>query len=156
MKILDISVLQKSLNAIECYLPHSEIVNSNVSKVNVAWHLDHSLKVINAVITNMQKSDPVSYKNNFSFMGHIIFALKYIPRGKAKAPQHVMPSEIILIGDIKTQLAEAKQHNETINSLDHNAYFKHPIFGNVNKPRVVRFLDAHTNHHLKIVRSILK
>lgn len=156
MKTLNITVLQNELNQIEDYIQHSEAINTKVSKVTVAWHLDHSLKVFNAVLTNMQKSDPSTYKDNFSFVGRVIFALKYIPRGKAKAPKHVMASEKIIIEDIKSQLAESRQHIETINSLDTNAYFKHPMFGNVNKPRVVRFLDAHTNHHLKIVKSILK
>ena len=156
MKTDNITVLQNALNQIGDYIPQSEVINTNVSKVNVAWHLDHSLKVINAVVTNMQASDPASYENNFSFMGRVIFALKYIPRGKAKAPKHVLPSETILIDHIKAQLVEARHHIIVIPSLDKNAYFKHPLFGNINTSRVIRFLDAHTNHHLKIVKSILK
>jgi hypothetical protein len=156
MKTDNITVLQNALNQIGDYIPQSEVINTNVSKVNVAWHLDHSLKVINAVVTNMQASDPASYINNFSIMGRVIFALKYIPRGKAKAPKHVIPSETILINDIKAQLVEARHHITAIPSLDKNAYFKHPLFGNINTSRVIRFLDAHTNHHLKIVKSILK
>ena len=156
MKPLNITVLQNALNQIDDFIPHREAIDATVSKVNVAWHLDHSLKVFNAVVSNMQKSDPATYENNFSFMGRIIFALKYIPRGKAKAPKHVMPSETILIDDIKTQLAEARRHITILPSLDKNSYFKHPLFGNVNTSRVIRFLDAHTTHHLKIVKSILK
>lgn len=156
MKPLNISVLQNVLNQIEDNIKHSEAINANVSKVNVAWHLDHSLKVFNAVVTNMEKSDPSTYENNFSFMGRVIFALKYIPRGKAKAPKHVLPSESILIEDVIKQLAEARAHITIIPGLDKNAYFKHPLFGNVNTTRVIRFLDAHTTHHLKIVKSILK
>ena len=156
MKTLRIKVLENALQNIENYIPKSEVINTNVSKVNVAWHLDHSLKVINAVVKNMQNSDSETYKNNFTLMGRIVFALKYIPRGKGKAPKHVMPSETILIDDIKTQLEEAKKNINTIPDLDLNAYFKHPLFGNVNTSRVIRFLDAHTNHHLKIVKSILK
>ncbi|WP_299105789.1 DUF1569 domain-containing protein [uncultured Winogradskyella sp.] len=156
MKTLDIAVLQKALNDIESYLPNIEAMNSKVSKVNVSWHLDHSLKVINNVLISMKSSEPSTYVDNFSMMGRIVFALKYIPRGKAKAPKHVTPSETILIDDIKTQLAEARDHIEVIPNLNKNAYFKHPLFGNVNKSRVIRFLDAHTNHHLKIVKSILK
>ena len=156
MKTLRIKVLENALQNIENYIPKSEVINTNVSKVNVAWHLDHSLKVINAVVKNMQNSDSETYKNNFTLMGRIVFALKYIPSGKGKAPKHVMPSETILIDDIKTQLEEAKKNINTIPDLDLNAYFKHPLFGNVNTSRVIRFLDAHTNHHLKIVKSILK
>jgi hypothetical protein len=156
MKPLNISVLQNALNQIEDFIPHREAIHTNVSKVNVAWHLDHSLKVVNSVVANMQKSDPAAYKDDFSIMGRVIFALKYIPRGKAKAPKHVMPSETILIDDVKTQLAEARRHITILPSLDKNSYFKHPLFGNVNTSRAIRFLDAHTTHHLKIVKSILK
>ena len=104
----------------------------------------------------MQNSDSASYIDNFSFLGKLLLKLKFFPRGKAKAPKYVLPSETILIDDIKTQLAEARQNIKAIPSLDKNAYFKHPLFGNVNTSRVIRFLDAHTDHHLKIVKSILK
>jgi len=156
MKTLNIAVLENALNTIEGYIQHSERINTDVSKVNVAWQLDHSLKVINSVVKNMQNSDSELYLDNFSFLGKLLLKLKYFPRGKAKAPKYVMPSETILIDDIQTQLAEARQNIKTIPNLDKNAFFKHPLFGNVNTSRVIQFLDAHTNHHLKIVKSILK
>ena len=156
MKKLDITVLQNALNQIEGYIPQREILNTNVSKANVAWHLDHSLKVINAVVTTMQNSDPALYKDNFSFIGKLLLKFRFFPRGKAKAPKYVTPPEVILEADILLQLAEARAHIKKISSLDDNAYFKHPLFGNINKYRVVQFLDAHTNHHLKIVKSIVK
>lgn len=156
MKTLDITVLKNALNDIESYIPEGERINTKVSKANVSWHIDHSLKVINAVITNMQNSDPALYKDNFSFLGKLLLKFRFFPRGKAKAPKHVKPPEVILEADIILQLAEARAQIKRISSLDNNAYFKHPLFGNVNKSRVVQFLDAHTNHHLKIVKSILK
>jgi hypothetical protein len=156
MKTIDITGLQNTLNVIEAYIPDSEQINTNVSKVNVSWHLDHSLKVINSVMKSIQSSDPTLYENNFSFLGRIVFALNYMPRGKGKAPKAVIPAETILVEDIKTQLTEARENITNIPNLDKNAFFKHPLFGNVNKSRVTRFLDAHTNHHLKIVKSIMK
>ena len=156
MKTLDITVLQNDLDQIEAYIPKSEIINTNVSKSAVAWHLDHSLKVINAVVTTMQTSDPKLYIDDFSFLGKVLLTFRFFPRGKAKAPKHVLPAENITVEDISMKLTEARQHIENIQALDKNAYFKHPLFGNVNRARVVRFLDAHTNHHLKIVKSILK
>ncbi|EPR73251.1 hypothetical protein ADIWIN_1682 [Winogradskyella psychrotolerans RS-3] len=96
MKKLDITVLHNALNQIEGYIPQREILNTNVSKANVAWHLDHSLKVINAVVTTMQNSDPALYKDNFSFIGKLLLKFRFFPRGKAKAPKYVTPSEVIL------------------------------------------------------------
>lgn len=156
MKTLDITVLQNGLDTIEDCIQHNKVINTDVSKVNVSWHLDHSLKVINSVIKNMQNSDSALYIDNFSFLGKALLKLKFFPRGKAKAPEYVMPSEAILVDDIKTQLVEARQNIKTIPNLDKNAFFKHPLFGNVNTSRVIRFLDVHTNHHLKIVKRILK
>ena len=150
------STIQNQLTQIESYISEFEKKNAKVSKVNVGWQLDHSLKVINAVVKTMQNSDPTLYEDNFSFLGKLLLKLNYFPRGKAKAPKYVKPPEVILEEDIITQLATAKENIKAISNLDKNAYFKHPLFGNVNKARVFRFLNAHTNHHLKIVKSILK
>jgi hypothetical protein len=156
MSSVDITVLQNKLDLIEGLITDSEAIKTSVSKANVAWHLDHSLKVINAVVTTMQNSDPALYEDNFSFIGKLLLKFRFFPRGKAKAPKYVTPPEIIVKDDIILQLAEARTQIKTISSLDNNAYFKHPLFGNINKSRVVQFLEAHTNHHLKIVKSILK
>jgi len=146
----------KYLDKIESHIPQSEIINTKVSKSNVAWHLDHNLKVINAVITTMQSSDPQLYEEDFSFLGKVLLTFNYFPRGKAKAPKHVLPSEIITTEAIIIKLAEARENIKGLHKLDKNAHFRHPMFGNVNKGKVVKFLKAHTHHHLKIVKDILK
>ena len=156
MSSVNITVLQKKLDILEGLISKSKAINTSVSQANVAWHIDHSLKVINAVVKNMQDSDTALYKDNFSLVGKLLLKFKYFPRGKAKAPKYVTPPETILKDDIVLQLTEARALIKTISSLDNNAFFKHPLFGNINKARVVQFLDAHTNHHLKIVKSILK
>ena len=156
MQKLNISVVENQLKQMESYLPNCESINAKISKANVAWHLDHNLKVINSVVKVMHESDPNLYKDNFSFLGKVLLKFNFFPKGKAKAPKHVMPPEIVSKEDIISQLALAKKNLKEIENLDKNAHFKHPLFGNVNKARVLTFLKAHTNHHLKIVKSILK
>ena len=156
MKTVNTSTLENRLNLLETYIPHSKSIDVTISKVDVAWHLDHNLKVINAVVKSMKSSDPTLFRNNFSLIGKICFKIGFFPRGKAKAPKYVKPPEIILESAIISQLAEARKHIEEIKNLDKNAYFRHPIFGHINKKRVIRFMDTHTNHHLKIIKSILK
>lgn len=156
MKTVNTSTLENRLNLLESYIPHSKSVDTSVSKADVAWHLDHSLKVLNAVAESMEKSDPTLFRNNFTLIGKICFKLGFFPRGKANAPEYLKSPEVILEAAIVTQLAEAREHIKVIKNLDENAYFRHPLFGHINKKRVFRFMDTHTNHHLKIVKSILK
>lgn len=156
MKTLNTKALENQLKLIESYIPNSESLNTKISKANVGWHLDHSLKVINSVVEAMQSSDPALYKDNFSFLGKVLLKFNYFPRGKVKAPKHVKPPEVVLTADVLTQLATSKENITVILNLDKNAYFVHPIFGNVNTTRVFPFLNAHTNHHLKIIKAILK
>jgi len=144
------------LNSLETHIANHSVSNPKISDTDIAWHIDHSLKVINNVIIALQKSDPNSYKNNFSFLGKLFFKLGFFPRGKAKAPKHVKPPEVILKEDLISQIQLAKTNVETIVNLDKNAYFKHPLFGNINTTRVYRFLVLHTNHHLKIINDIMK
>jgi hypothetical protein len=144
------------LNSLEAHIENHSVSSAKISNVDIAWHIDHSLKVINNVIIALHKSDPNSYKNNFSFLGKLFFKLGFFPRGKAKAPKHVKPPEVILKEDLISQIQLAKTNVEKIVKLDKNAYFKHPLFGNINTTRVYRFLVLHTNHHLKIINDIMK
>lgn len=143
------------LQRIEEYVNHFEVSNTNDSKATVGWHLDHSLKVIIGVMITLKKSNPELYKNNFTILGRIFFALGFFPRGKAKAPKYVLPPKDIKKEDLITQLNSAKQLAKDLPSLEENSFFKHPIFGNTNKKRVTNFLYLHTNHHLKIISDIL-
>ena len=152
---MSLKKLHVLIQSLEAHAEHHEFSNPKVSKANIAWHLDHSCKVINSVVLSLQSSDPKLYENNFSFLGKLFFTLGFFPRGKAKAPKYVRPPEVILKEELTNQLELAKTNIETISGLDKNAYFKHPIFGNINTTRVYRFLEMHTNHHLKIMNAVM-
>lgn len=143
------------LNNLEAQIENHTVSNPKISKSGVAWHIDHSLKVINRVCETLQSSDPETYKNNFSFLGKVFFTLGFFPRGKAKAPKYVLPPETVSKEDLISQIELAKTNVNSIASLDKNVYFKHPLFGNVNTSRIYRFLELHTNHHLKIINEIV-
>jgi hypothetical protein len=155
IKLMSLEKLNSALTALEEHIKNHNVSNLKVSKSDIAWHIDHSLKVINNVSLALQSSDPKTYKNNFSFLGKVFFTLGFFPRGKAKAPKHVRPPEVVTKEDLISQIELAKTNVSSISNLDKNAYFKHPLFGNVNTPRIYRFLSMHTNHHVKIVNDIM-
>ncbi len=149
-------MLKNELTQIESYFDKIEILNSKVSKASVGWHLDHTLKVINKVCETVSESNPLEYNSEFNLKRKIIFALGVFPRGKAKSPKRVLPPEIITKKDLETQLEKAINNLESIKELEENKYFTHPIFKHLNKKQTIKFLGLHTNHHLKIIRDVVK
>lgn len=151
-----INKLQGLIYDIENYIPHATTTKAEVSKANVAWHLDHSLKVIIGISKQLLVSEPSNYKSNFNLSRSILFTLGFIPRGKGKAPKVVLPPETILTDDIRSQVETAKDLILKLNDLPKDSNFKHAVFGLLNKSQTIRFLEVHTKHHLKIVADILK
>ena len=152
---MSLEKLHLEVSALEQHITNHHLANLKISKGAIGWHIDHSLKVINNVSLALKRSDPETYKNNFTFLGKLFFALGFFPRGKAKAPQLVRPPEIILKTDLLSQLDLGKTNINAISNADKNAYFKHPLFGHINSTRVYRFLAMHTHHHIKIINDIM-
>jgi len=133
-----------------------DIKNDSVSKSDIAWHIDHSLKVFNLVSKSLVLSNPKHYVNQFNTWRFVLFNLNFIPRGKAKAPKMVFPPNEISDELLEKQIQLAFENIEQLKTANKNAYFKHFVFGVLNKKRTIRFLKLHTNHHLKIIKDILK
>lgn len=148
--------IDKSLLAIENAIPFYGQHQKMVSAKNVAWHLDHSLKVINSVCDALKTSNPADYMSTFSFIKFYIFLRGSIPRGRATAPKSVVSNDEILKSAIESQLAMAKINLREIKNLPANSHFQHPYFGKLSLKKSQRFLAIHTNHHLAIVNDILK
>ena len=141
---------------LESKIPFHKTINDNVSKASVGWHLDHSLKVLNAVLLSLKESKLEEYRWKFNKTRFIIYTLGFFPRGKVKAPKSVRSYETITLSDLKTQFETAKSELLKLNSLDKNANFNHPFFGQLNLKQTIYFLQLHTNHHLKIINDVLK
>lgn len=149
-------MLQKELSFINDNIRNLDIVNLKISKASVGWHLDHSLKVINGVLGAITESDPKEYYPKFNFLRFIVFLKGSFPRGKAKSPKRVLPPEIILEKALQQQLNLAEEKIKIIPKLQEKQHFSHPIFKQLNKKQTIKFLQIHTQHHLNIVRDILK
>ena len=141
---------------LEYFIQFKERRKDKISNSDVAWQIDHSLKVINLVTEALASSDPNQYKWRFNKWRLLLFTLNYIPRGKARAPKIVKPPEVISSNDLITQVNLAYKYVESLKPINENAYFTHFVFGQLNKPKTIQFLHLHTTHHLKIIKDILK
>ena len=140
---------------LERYIALKDKRNDAVSKSDVAWQIDHSLKVLNLVTNSIIHSNPEDYKWRFNKWRLLLFTLGYMPRGKAKAPKIVKPPEVITLDDLKAQVQLAYNNVERLKPLNKNASFTHFVFGQLNRDKTIQFLKLHTNHHLKIIKDML-
>ncbi len=133
----------------------SEAFDAKISAASVGWHIDHSLLVINQIVNAVKQSDPNTYSPKFNFKRWLLFTLNKLPRGKAKAPKHVLPRNEFELSATEEQMDRAIQHIKELDQLNADNYFQHPFFGVLNLKRTRKMLSLHTQHHLKIMSDIL-
>jgi hypothetical protein len=151
MKNLD-AILPELAN----YIADHNKSNKAISEVAIGWHLEHSLLVIKQITATVAQSEPKLYKSKFNVKRFVVFLTKTIPRGKAKAPKVVIPSDNITADALQESLKNTYQAITYLKDCEANQYFMHPFFGQLNKKQTIKFLEIHTEHHLKIIRDILK
>ena len=147
--------LSELLSQLESKIDAFETTNTKVSTSTIGWQIDHSLKVINGIISQLKVSELRKLPLRFNFAKTIIFITKTIPRGKAKAPKSVQSYDKIEKIDLRNQIELAQKLIIEFEELDNKCNFKHPYFGQLNKIETLKFLKIHTNHHLKIMNDIL-
>jgi len=130
-------------------------LTEKVSNASVGWHIDHSLMVLNKVLSQLENSDEKDYQSSFNKNRFIVFLLNRIPVGKGKAPEAVKPTEIFDQEKTARFGEKALEKNEASANWHKNKNFNHPIFGMLNKKQTLKFLNIHTNHHLKIIIKII-
>ena len=146
--------IEKHLDELYNYVEQEHQLNTTVSSVNVGWHIEHTSLVIIKITESVSKSNPQKYKWNFSLIRLLIFFINKFPRGKAKAPDIVKPNQIDKT-NFTQLLIQTKDALQRLKQADPNQYFRHPIFGDLNKKNTFIMLDIHTRHHLQIVKDII-
>ncbi|MBL4734526.1 MAG: hypothetical protein JKY18_04140, partial [Flavobacteriales bacterium] len=149
-------ILEKKILELTQAIAYSEKIKKSISEVGVNWHIDHSLKVILKICDQLKKSDPKKYKWNFNPLRLYICSNGSLPRGKGKAPGSVVATGKIHLDGLNKQLEQGKKALKEIETLPPESYFKHQYFGGLNLKVSIKFLEVHTEHHLKIIRDIIE
>lgn len=148
--------MTEKITELTSHIQGAEITNSSVSTASIGWHIHHSLGVVNGVCLALIRSKDEDYQGRFNLKKSLFFLLGKFPRGKAQAPNKNKQANEITEEDINKQLNNAHKLLAKIDGLSAKSHFKHPIFGQLNLKESKKFLIIHTEHHLKIIRDILK
>jgi hypothetical protein len=150
------STIAGLIQELQSKIPQMELSNPAVSASPVGWHIAHTLLANNRIITGLGKSNAADYKGKFSFKKIIVFATGKIPRGRAKAPDAVMPANDFTAVSLQQHVDTALQKIKELDGLRPNNFIEHPVFGNLNVKNTIRFLEIHLRHHLSIIDDILR
>ena len=149
--------LHDLLDKIEQKIPHASLQNQAVSTASAGWHLHHSLIVVNAILTTLQKSKPEEYEWKFNWKRVLVLSItKKIPRGKSKVPDRVAPKEDTTQELLLQLVKSAREQISAVEKLPSNSFMAHPIFGKLNLKPALLFMELHTNHHLDIIKDMLR
>ena len=143
------------INELENKLPFIEQKNNTVSQVSIGWHLEHSLLALIKMISAVENSNPADYKKEFNVKLFIVLTLGKLPRGKAKAPDSVMPAGETNAETLKPLLEKARQKIDGFEKLSSDKFFKHPVFGDLRIKQARKIVAIHTKHHLQIINDII-
>jgi hypothetical protein len=149
--------MEKLFTQIKSEISQGDLTNEAVSKSGVFWHLDHALLVVGGICKALQKSNPAEYEYQFNKNRALLFPFGKLPRGVGRAPKVVVPeSKVIEAQKLQEHLERCKKAWSQLSQLPAKAWFKHPVFSNLNLRRSKRFLLIHTRHHLMIIKDIRK
>lgn len=149
-----LSGIEQLVSELEQYIPKQELIKPDVSASSIGWHIEHSLLTINLIVDTVKRSDPKDYKWTFNFWRTIVMTTKNIPRGRAKSPKMVRPTVAFNSDTLLDHVNKTRQQVRILETCVPNNYFVHPYFNKLNLKSTIKFIEIHTNHHLKIIKDI--
>jgi len=129
----------------------------DVSAWCAAEHLDHILKVSAAIVGRVREANPPPEKRGISFLGRVILACGWIPRGRGRSPARLVGTRCagsdLTASLAKLEISIARVEPEMV--ALRSPTVPHPMFGGLTPSQALRFVFIHNAHHLKIVDEIL-
>ncbi len=134
---------------------NADVVATDVSAWSVGMHVHHCGRAMSQICDALGASKPPPPPSKIGLVPSMILRAGRIPRGKGKASASILPREDVtpvelgaLLDDCERKLADAVR-------LDQQAWFRHPVFGTLDRDGALRFVGIHNRHHVRIIEDIL-
>jgi DinB superfamily len=132
--------------------------NDRVSTWCLAEQLDHVTKVTASVVNVLADPNAKRLDSGINGIGRVILRFGWIPRGIGKSPKRFRGAPAIA-ADLDAAIERVAL---AFDALPFDALRKsrvpvmpHPRFGGLTPPQALRFIEVHTQHHLKIIDDIV-
>ncbi len=127
-----------------------------VSEWSIGLHVHHCCLAMIAVCQSLIGSTPPPPRSRFSLVTALVFSSGRIPRGRGRSPDEVLPRQDVSAAELGTLLDQSERILTEVHDLDPKAWFRHFVFGVLDRDKTVRFMLIHNRHHSRIISDILK
>lgn len=141
------------------------VAEPRISSWSPAQHVEHVALVNRELVRTIKKlacgfDDPRG-RGGTSALGKLMLALRWIPRGRGKAPGSVVPKEAPsrdelrrAILDNERELDELGALTATIDGVRGRA--PHFVFGRLTARQWLAYANVHTRHHVKLLDDLAR
>lgn len=136
-------------------IQNAHVTRENISHWSIGMHLHHCGLAMKGIYKALIVSTPPPPRSRFSLLRTIIFFTGRIPRGRSKSPSVVLPNKDISQEQLSALFDEVEKLANTATALEPQKWFKHHVFGFLNRDQAFRFIEIHNQHHLRIIEDIL-
>jgi len=123
-----------------------------------AAHFDHMIKVAHSILYVLAKPEIVAAPRGINLLGRIVLVLGWMPRGRAQAPERLRGGAVT-VEELQARLTELEAMLDRVagrTDAPTVPILRHPTFGGLTREQALRFIIIHTEHHLKIVRTVIR
>ena len=129
---------------------------SAVSEWSIGMHVHHCCLVMIAVCQSLIAATPPPPRSRFALVTALVFSSGRIPRGRGRSPDEVLPRQDVSSVELGTLLDQSERILTEVHDLDPKAWFRHFVFGVLDRDKTVRLILIHNRHHSRIISDILK
>ena len=127
-----------------------------VSEWSIGMHVHHCCLAMIALCQSLIASTPPPPRSRFSLVTALVFSSGRIPRGRGRSPDEVLPRQDVSAAELGTLLDQSERILTEVHDLDPKAWFRHFVFGVLDRDKTVRLILIHNRHHSRIISDILK
>ena len=128
---------------------------SAVSEWSVGMHVHHCCLAMIGICQSLIASTPPTPRSKFSLVTALVFSSGRIPRGRGRSPDVVLPRQDISPAELGTLLDQSERILTEVHDLDSKTWFRHFVFGVLDRDKTLRFILIHNRHHLRIISDIV-
>lgn len=149
-------MIQTHLDSLKSYIDDAPVRVLSVSGWSVGQHLHHCGLAMVGICEALAASAPPMPCVPLSLPRLMVLGTGRIPRGRAQAPDAVLPEAEPTVELVRDILERSRQGLDAAAGLGETAWFNHPFLGPMSRKTTLRFIAIHNRHHLRLIEAILK